>query len=428
MWNGILGKLSDEYDRLKIEKGELLSASIEQVDATTPFSYFQIDYDPLGYFERRIFFNWGNYLGTGGNIGLVGRNDIFSALTFYDAVVVQIFPVPESVFELYHPFAISDFPRIVGLSQQRRVFLWLSGPPAEFQAHSYLEPLFEGATVVSVPWQMDGIANLNAYSQYETFDRYVEKLVERPDIARAIRESAINNHEELEITESAILLPLQDLQLYGMTRIKNSALRMLRRNPEIAMAYLHTVRRVIFNPIRYGKGITHCWNRSEFLGLTGKSGLKPVAKNISFPVDFGGLLENKIALPQPKSWDSIRWAEDHLDLALIRSAIRAVEEDVQKGTMTYEAANHYKSTINDTWEGKMSSAGRIKNVAFWTTTLAIGAAGALASGPLVGVLAGLGLATLANVTASPFSSRLAKLLSGNAFHIWEVGQKTLPMK
>lgn len=427
-WSQLLTQLDENYDRLKEEKNRVLMSQINGPSLTSPFSYFQATTEDGGPYMHRVFFNWKNFLEIEGTCCIHQMRDLFTSLVFYDAVVVQIFPVPFEDFNQFHPFSRSEFRKVRRLSENGRVVFWLTSPPSDYETYDYLHSLFEGAKVAYVPWNVDGIVDMKAWEPFGEYEQYTERYVEKPSVAEAIQRSARSGAERFQVTEAEVLVPLQDIRLLGLSELEEAVWKMLESNPDQAVSFLHSIRRLLINPIRYGSDIVHCWDKEKLQSEAKIVGPGAKLPKITIPHDIGGLLQERIVLPAPNSWDSVRWCDDHLDLQTMRAAIRSLELEVAEGGLTTDTVDEYRAKLDEAWRRQVASVQVTRQAALWTTTLSLGAAGALAAGPVTGLLAGLGLAAVANVITEPVSNAVATLLSRNSIHAWKLDQRRLAKK
>jgi hypothetical protein len=72
----------------------------------------------------------------------------------------------------------------------------------------------------------------------------------------------------------------------------------------------------------------------------------------------------------------------------------------------------------------MNTVGIIKYAVFWGSSLSIAVLGTLITGPVVGLLAALGMTVGTNLWLDPASEAASRLLQPQSFHLWKT-KKTL---
>ncbi len=425
-WSRYLESLNETHQRLERERYEFICKITASKDDDLCSTSFDVDRTQLGPYVARVFFNWQKHFDLSENSCIYSLKSPYIGLVYHDTIILQIFPVPEESFNKYHCFGVSDFARLNALSKSGRVIFWVTTNPVKYKNLTYLYKLFKDATVAYVPWNIAGIANEKKWEEYNRYEKYVEEYVEKKSIRQVIVNWSKNNHETYELTESELCVPLQDMRLYELFDLEKTAWGLLENDPSLGFEFLGAVRRLLINPIRYGRGVTHSWDKADLENHIAALGKLENVHNIHMPGEIGAVLEDRISLPVPSSWDAVRWCEDHVDLVNIRGCISNLQTQLKNSSLTSSDVEQYQSAIKTLWMENVRTTERNRQIIFWSSTLSLGAAGLLVSGPLIGLLSAFGLTAISNILAEPFSEKASKILNKNSFQIWNLDKTGIP--
>ncbi|MBN1931928.1 MAG: hypothetical protein JW786_10020 [Desulfobacterales bacterium] len=420
-WKSHLEELEQEHQNLSSESLKLLN-DYRDCDKNTSSENFYIDANKQGLYQYFSRINLRKYYNLNGNICLYGMDDPFPGLLYYDTIFIFLFPVEQKYFDYVHHFNFHDLNKLIELQSKKRIIFLLSTYPLNYEPYNYLEPLFEFGTTKTIPLRPT-VTSFFSESDLKA-DALSESISEIPHIRSAIQKKANEGHEEYKTTEFAIMHALQDLHYRGIVDLKNFLWDIIFKEPEIGIEVAFSIRRLLINPLDTDLRMPNCRSLELAISDLWKVGRKLKVKNISFPGEIGALLSTNLSFPSPKTWDGLDWCENNIDIKKLRKSFRILEGDIITSIESdSDKLCFIKETTQEIWSAKLREVSRIQSLIYWGTTLSIGAAGTMITGPLVGLLGALGITALSNVLLGPFSKEVSKVLRRNSFHLWDLEQK-----
>ncbi|MCE7737879.1 MAG: hypothetical protein GPJ50_00745 [Candidatus Heimdallarchaeota archaeon] len=416
-WKSRLETLEDMYQNLSSESLQLLG-EYRDSDENTSSENFYIDANSHGLYQYFSKIDLRKHFGLSGNICFYAMDDLFPGLLYYDTIFTFLFPVERKYFDYVHCVKYSELNKLIELQSNKRIIFLLSSNPLEYEPYDYLEPLFELGTTKFIPLRPN-VTSLFKESDLEA-DKLSESISEIPHIRAAIQRKANEGHEKYEQTEFAIKHALQDLHYRGMFDLKNFLWNILFKEPEIGVEVVFSLRRLLINPIDTDLQMPNCRSLESTVSDLWKVGRQLKVKNLSFPGEIGALLSTNLSFPSPRSWDGLDWCENNIDIKRLRKAFKILEGDIiSEIDDDPDKLDSFKSIIKEIWSAKLREISRLQSLVYWGTTLSVGAAGTIITGPLVGLLGALGITALSNMLLGPFSKEVSRVLRSNSFHLWD---------
>lgn len=419
-WKNIINKLENLSNELIQQQGDFLRNQLSDSGTSKKDSCFYLDEKQRGPWLKFSRFDAKKYFELNGNICLPHRSVLFSSLFYYDSVMWGIYPCSESTFESIHGFTANDLKTVGELTKNKRLNLYLTTFPRRYRCHKYLLPLFEMIEPLRLPWQPVILATQDEYD-FE-YDSFVDKISEIPSVLSAIKRFAKAGQEDWDMTETAFLKTVQDLHWEKFDELKTLVWKLITEDPDLAVSLVFAIRRVITNPMDIAPELAHSRSYEEFTKDTRLIGEKMKTKNIHFPGEIGALLETQLSYPSPINHDALKWCEDNLDIALIRQGFYHLQNELSKSLKSGDmpSIKYLTEKLESIWKENETKAKRWKSSIYWGTSLSVAAAGTMIAGPLVGLLASLGITSLSNVLLNPLSEYAAKGITGSSFHIWRL--------
>lgn len=408
-----------------LENLQSKSDQLENIRGKHDSPYFIEDKTVLGSYLASIHFDFRKYFDLGDrSVSFFLMQDLFTGLLYYDTLILFLNPCKIDNFSKCNKFSMDELDNIISLSQDKRLIFGLTTSPINYIKYSYMQPIFENCIVDYFPWKPLRILSQELLNEIEEFDNITNSMVDLPSIKAAIYRKADMADESRERTEIGIIQTLDNLKYMNYHDLLNFILTLLLKEPDIAIDLIFASKRLLINPLEIAYNIPHCWSyeklRYDFMTL----GRNMKLRNLSLPGELGGLFNTNLSYPNPTNYDALRWCEENLDILAIRRSFSLIEKELMESLSDdYHVVDDIKDILNNMWEIHKNSISNIKKLVYWGSTLFVGAAGTLISGPITGLLASLGLTTLSNTLLGPFSEQAAKMFKRNSFHIWKLDSK-----
>jgi hypothetical protein len=368
------------------------------------------------------YIDWRSFFDVTGSVAINKTEGPFLPLLSYDHIFIGLNPCPLNAFNLFHAFTWDDIPKLSEYARNKRVLFYLTDKHDTYGKFGYMQGLFEEFRPLHLPHAHVRLVQMDAFPH--PFDAITEAATEQPNIKQAIGSFAKTNFMPLTTVDATICYTLQELHYAGHEELANACLELLRKEPEYAIEFVWLLRRIWLDPIYAAPGVPHAFDSEDFSGVLVRSGSSFQRSGVSFPGDVGSIIADIASFPTPSSWDSLRWCEEHLDLPAIRRAFEILNAKAVDLAGVGEVGDALRDELRKAAETALNSASKTKHAVFWSTSMSVALLGTLFTGPVVGILAALGMTAATNVWLDPLSESISRTVQPSSFHLWKM-QKSL---